>query len=163
MNIPFIRRLYAYNRWANDRVLSTVAELTGDEFTRMFPVNFGSIQGTMAHILGVERLYLQRWNGIFPRSLPKATEFPDVERLRSYWQSVLSGQDTFLGNLTEGKLEQRFTYVNLVGETFGYPLVDMMQHMVNHSTYHRGQVASLLRMLGKKPVETDYLLYLDEN
>ena len=69
MNVPSIRRLYAFNRWANDRTLSSVADLTGEEFTRKFSVSFGSIQGTLVHILGVEWLYLQRWRGIFPTQL----------------------------------------------------------------------------------------------
>ena len=163
MNVPSIRRLYAFNRWANDRTLSSVADLTGEEFTRKFSVSFGSIQGTLVHILGVEWLYLQRWRGIFPTSLPSGEEFPDVHNLRSYWQSILSDQANFLDNLTEERLQQELTYVNMSGQKYTYPLADIMHHMVNHSTYHRGQVVSLLRILDKKPLATDYLLYLDEN
>ena len=163
MNVRSIRKLYAYNRWANDRTLSSVSDLNTDEFTRKFAVSFGSVQGTLAHILGVEWLYLRRWRGTFPTALPEGEEFPDVAHLRSYWQSVLSEQANFLDNLTEEKLQPGLTYVNMSGQKYTYPLADIMQHLVNHSTYHRGQVVSLLRMLNKKPLATDYLLYLDES
>ena len=163
MNLPFIHKLYAYNRWANDRTLSSVADLNMEEFTRKFSVSFGSVQGTLAHILGVEWLYLQRWRGTFPTSLPKGEEFPDIAHLRSYWQSILSDQANFLDNLTEEKLGEELSYVNMSGHKYTYPLADIMQHVVNHSTYHRGQVVSLLRVLDKKPLATDYLLYCDES
>ena len=53
------------------------------------------------------------------------------------------------------------SYVNVKGETWTYRLEEMLVHLVNHSTYHRGQVATMLRQLGKTPEPTDYLLFLD--
>ncbi|HYV42997.1 MAG TPA: DinB family protein [Thermoanaerobaculia bacterium] len=53
------------------------------------------------------------------------------------------------------------SYVNVKGETWPYPLHEMLVHVVNHSTYHRGQVATMLRQLGKTPLSTDYLVLLD--
>jgi uncharacterized damage-inducible protein DinB len=82
--------------------------------------------------------------------------------VRKLWDSVLKEQDRFVAALTDEKLQQALGYINFKGEPMSYPLGDMVHHMVNHSTYHRGQVVFLLRMLGKKPTSTDFLLYFDE-
>lgn len=162
MNVESVRTLYAYNRWANHRTLSSLSGLSSEEFNQNFPVSFGSIRGVLVHILGVEWLYLQRWTGVSPPALPGVEEFPDLGSLRGYWEQIVTEQSRFLETLTDSKLQQRLSYINLVGRAYEYPLVDIMQHMVNHSTYHRGQIVFLLRMLGKKAVSTDYLLYFDE-
>ncbi len=163
MSVQSVRKLYAYNCWANDRTLASAADLSAEEFVQVFPVSFGSLQATLAHIFGVEWLYLQRWGGNSPPALPASETFPDVKSLYAFWQTtVLAEQTAFLAVLTEMKLQRRYNYVNLEGKTYGYRLTDQMQHMVNHSTYHRGQVVFLLRLLGKKPVSTDFLLFLDQ-
>ena len=94
-----------------------------------------------------------------PRALPSG--FTSVDDLRHRLEEVEAGQKSFLGELTPARLETKITYVNFAGETWTYALGDMLVHVVNHATYHRGQVATLLRQLGKKPLSTDYLLYLD--
>lgn len=68
---------------------------------------------------------------------------------------------TFAESLTAERMAEPLTYVNFKGNTFTYPLGETLVHIANHGTYHRGQVATLLRQLGKTPVSTDYLLYLD--
>lgn len=162
MTVESVKKLFSYNRWANDRMLEAAGKLNSDERMRTFSVSFGSIQGTLAHILGVEWVYAQRWAGNSPRILPGIEQLPDFDSLGPYWQSVLSQQDVFLRGLTDEKLPQPLTYINFRGQPCTYALADMLQHMVNHSTYHRGQVVYLMRMLDTTPPSTDYLLYLDE-
>jgi uncharacterized protein (DUF952 family) len=67
-----------------------------------------------------------------------------------------------VSRLTDEALHQRIAYINLRGEPREYPLAHMMQHVVNHGSYHRGQIVSLLRQLGKKPPSTDLIIYMDE-
>jgi len=162
MELEAIRELYNYNHWANDQVLASVAGLSWEELTRKDGTSYGSLWGTLVHIFGVEWLYPQRWKGISPPALPKAESIPDFDRLRTYWEEVKAEQQRFLADLSEERLSQRLGYINLQGEKYGYPLIDQMKHLVNHSTYHRGQVAQQLRLLGKKAVSTDYLLYFDK-
>ncbi len=157
-----ICRLYAYNRWANDRVLSVAASLSQDELKRELGGSFGSLWGTLVHIFGVEWLYPQRWKGVSPPVLPGPDKFPDFAALRAFWNEVRAEQQQFINRLNEQLLQQPVEYVNLHGERFSYPLVDQMRHLLNHSTYHRGQVTLQLRLLGKEPLATDYLLYFDE-
>lgn len=162
MELESIRKLYAYNHWANDRVLASVSGLSREEFSRGVGGSFGSMWGTLVHIFGVEWLYPQRWKGDSPSALPTPDSFADFAALHAYWNGVRAEQQQFLAGLTEERLQRRVDYINLYGEKYGYPLSDQMRHLVNHSTYHRGQVTLLLRMLGKQPVSTDYLLYFDE-
>jgi|SRR5215813_1276414 len=162
MELEAIRKLYDYNHWANDKVLAGVAGLSREELTRKDGTSYGSLWGTLVHIFGVEWLYPQRWKGNSPPALPKAQSIPDFDSLRTYWDEVKAEQRRFLADLSEERLSQRLDYINLQGEPYGYPLIDQMKHLVNHSTYHRGQVAQQLRLMGKKAVSTDYLLYFDE-
>ena len=71
------------------------------------------------------------------------------------------GQTEFLDALDPDRLGEVISYVNLKGDTFAYPLRRMLQHVVNHATYHRGQITTLLRQLGATPLSTDLLLYDD--
>jgi uncharacterized damage-inducible protein DinB len=68
----------------------------------------------------------------------------------------------FIHNLADESLDKMITYINLKGETWTYPLWQMLQHLVNHSTYHRGQVTTMLRQLGAEPAATDFLLFFDK-
>jgi len=162
MELPGIHNLYAYNRWANDRILSVAGSLSEEELRRDVGGSFGSLWGTLVHIFGVEWLYPQRWNGVSPSALPAPEQFGDLAALRAFWDKVRADQQRFIDQLNEQRLHQLVEYVSLGGGKFSYPLVDQMRHLVNHSTYHRGQVTLRLRLLDQQPMATDYLLYLDE-
>jgi uncharacterized damage-inducible protein DinB len=162
MDLETIRELYGYNRWANARSLQASSTVSPADFTKEVGGSFASLRGTLAHMYGAEWIWLERWGGTSPRKLPFSLDFPDVETIRSRWQDVEREQKEFLGGLDQGRLAEVISYVNLKGEAFAYPLGRMLQHVVNHSTYHRGQVATLLRQLGATPLSTDLLLYDDE-
>jgi uncharacterized damage-inducible protein DinB len=89
-------------------------------------------------------------------------EFPDVEAIASRYLRIARGQQLFLNTLTEERLAAGLSYENLQGRRWEYSLAHMMQHVVNHSSYHRGQVVTLLRQLGRAPPPTDYLVFFDE-
>jgi uncharacterized damage-inducible protein DinB len=99
---------------------------------------------------------------VYPSALPLPENFADLAALRAFWDEVRTDQQHLIDRLNEQLLQQPVEYINFHGEKFSYPLVDQMRHLVNHSTYHRGQVTLRLRLLGKEPLSTDYLLYLDE-
>ena len=161
MDLESIRELYGYNRWANARSLEAAAAVSTEDFTREVGGSFASLRGTLAHMYGSEWIWLQRWKGISPRQLPFSLEFPDVASIRSRWQAVENERQVFLDALDPARLAEVLSYVNLQGQTFAYPLRRMLQHVVNHGTYHRGQITTLLRQLGAAPLATDLLLYDD--
>src|SRR5713226_8347369 len=153
-----ISKLFDYNRWANGRTLEPAAALTAEEFGRQLGGSFPSVRETLAHIYAAEWIWLERWKGRSPRALPAAQEVPTLETLKEKWGPVEEGQRGFVEGLTEARMEEPISYVNTKGEKWAYPLGEMLVHVVNHSTYHRGQVATMLRQLGRAPLPTDYLV-----
>ncbi|PYV40579.1 MAG: damage-inducible protein DinB [Acidobacteria bacterium] len=156
-----ILELYEYNRWANARILDAAAKLTADEFTKDLRNSFASIRDTLAHIMSAEWIWLMRWKGISPKQMLAPSDFPSILLLRRRWAEVEQEQAEFVASVTEESLEATISYINTRGVRWAYPLGQMMQHVVNHSTYHRGQVITMLRQLGAEPVATDLLLFQD--
>jgi uncharacterized damage-inducible protein DinB len=156
-----IRDLYLYNHWANQRMLASVAPLSSEQFTRGMGNSFGSVRDTVAHILAAECVWLERWHGRSPKALLAAADFPTVEALRRRWETIEQDRNSFLQTLTPASLQQSVAYINFRGEQAAYPLWQQMMHVVNHSSYHRGQVTTLLRQLGAEPQSTDFLRYYD--
>jgi uncharacterized damage-inducible protein DinB len=162
MDLETIRELFGYNRWANARSLEASSKVSPEDFTKEVGGSFASLRGTLAHMYGAEWIWLERWRGTSPASLPFSLDFPDVATIRTRWLDVEREQREFLDFLDADRLSQVISYVNLKGQSFAYPLGRLLQHVVNHSTYHRGQIATLLRQLGATPISTDLLLYDDE-
>lgn len=154
-------RLYAYNRWANRRLLNAAASLSEESLVRDLGPSFHSVFGTLQHILWSEWIWLSRWRR--PASPgPSPLECSDLANLKTRWLEVERDQSQFLQVLTPQDLDGLVSYENPPGTSWTYTLQQMLQHVVNHSTYHRGQVAGMLRQLGNDPPPTDYLVYFDE-
>ncbi|HMF91523.1 MAG TPA: DinB family protein [Candidatus Angelobacter sp.] len=162
MDLNDIRELYVYNRWANHRSLAAAAKLDNATFIRPMGNSFSSVRDTLAHILSGEWIWLERWNGISPTALLDAAAFPTVESLKVRWETVEQGYHEFLHSLSLARLQKNLAYINRAGQPYEYPLWQQMVHVVNHSSYHRGQVTTLLRQLGAQPIATDFLEYYDE-
>jgi uncharacterized damage-inducible protein DinB len=150
-----ILTLYDFNRWANGRTLEAAAALSAEQFVRDLGSSFPSVRDTLAHILGAEWAWLRRWQGESPTTLLKADEFPTAAALRERFAAVDRERDGFLRTLSPAGVDYPFDYRDLAGKPGRLLLAQSMQHVVNHGTYHRGQVTTLLRQLGAKPVGTD--------
>jgi uncharacterized damage-inducible protein DinB len=162
MNRQDILTLYDYNAWANARVLGTVEALTPEAFLRDLKNSFPSVRDTLAHILGAEWIWLRRWQGEAPTTLLAATDFPTLASLKDRYAAVEKERRVFLEGLSEERMVQPFNYRDTAGNAYSLPLVHSLQHVVNHGTYHRGQITTMLRQLGAKPVSTDMSrFYLD--
>ncbi len=162
MDLNYIHELYDYNRWANHRTLAAASRLDAEALLRPMGNSFSSLRDTLAHILGAEWIWLERWQGRFPRALLEPASFPDIQALELRWKPVEQDQARFIQALTSQRLEEDLAYINRTGQRFSYPLWQQMVHVVNHSSYHRGQVTTLLRQLGAEAVSTDFLEYYDE-
>ena len=162
MNRQDIHTLYEFNRWANGRTLEAAEKLGPDAFLQDLKNSFPSIRDTLAHILGAEWIWLRRWKGESPAKLLALSEFPTVASLRERFGAVDAERGAFLASLTEEGLQQPFDYKDLAGNLYRLPMVQTMQHVVNHGTYHRGQITTMLRQLGATPIGTDMSrFYLD--
>lgn len=162
MNARDIAVLYAFNRWANSRLLTSSASLPADQFARDLGASHGSLHETWLHILWGEWLWLQRWRGESPKRRFDRRDFPDLGAIRAHWSLVERHQQDFIDDLADERLLEQVAYENIEGQRWEYPLQSMLQHVANHSSYHRGQVATLLRQLGRIPPATDFLIFFDE-
>jgi uncharacterized damage-inducible protein DinB len=162
MNVEDFRLLYDYNSWANHRTLDACAPLDEEQFTRDLGSSFRSVRDTLAHICLVEWLWLERWLGRSPDEFPPATDFPTLESLRHRWSEIERNLHDYIASLTPENIERTVNHKTTAGVAQAAPLWQMLQHLVNHGTYHRGQVATLLRQLGAKPISTDLILFYRE-
>jgi uncharacterized damage-inducible protein DinB len=160
-----LRELYDFNYWARDRQLEACASLTGEQFLRPMGNSFSSIRDTLAHLLFAEWVWQERWHGISPSQADAeefaAEKFPDLAAIRERWRAVEGNVRAYLAGLNEQALNQPLTYTNLKGERYTYPLGRTLFHVLNHQTYHRGQITALLRQLGAKAPNIDYLVKLE--
>jgi uncharacterized damage-inducible protein DinB len=156
-----IRALYAYNAWANDRILDTAARLDREQFLADED-GVGSIRDTLVHTAAAQAVWLERWRGGPPLQLWDAEAFPDVATLRQRWADVERATAEYLAALTPPKLGRDVSYLNFRGETWSYPLWQQLIHQVNHATQHRSEAALFLTRHGHSPGNLDFLIYFDE-
>ena len=154
-----IRRLYDYNDWANDRMLEAIGGLTDEQYTREITSSFPSIRSTLGHIAGAEWIWLQRLHATSPGAPPVWAVDAPASRLADEMRSVASARRSFLMDLSEEQLSDTLAYRNLKGEPFNSRLLDVLLHVVNHSTYHRGQLTTMLRQAGAVPPGTDLIAF----
>jgi len=164
-----IQLLYEYDRWANRRVLQAVSALSPEQFTRDLGGSFRSVRDTLLHIIGGEWGWLTYWKlpsrtsgllaDLWDRhdTLFNPEKFPDFPAVREKWAEVEKEQHAFVDAVTDEALENLLPF-----RTTQLSLAHLMQHMINHSTYHRGQLATMLRQLDVKPLPTDFHVFLLE-
>jgi uncharacterized damage-inducible protein DinB len=162
MNIDDIRLLYDFNAWANDRTIDACAPLAPEQFTRDLASSFRSVRDTLAHIYGAQWVWLERWHGRIPTALPSAADFPDLHTVRRRFIEIDRNMVDFAASLNADDLHRIVQYKTVAGTAQAQPLWQMLQHVANHSTYHRGQVTTLLRQLGAKATSTDLIAFYRE-
>ena len=160
MNANDVRELFDYDRWANAQVLDLASRLTDEQRSRAFAASYSSVLGTLVHILWSEWIWLGRWTERRSTTDPRTTR--GFEPLRRLWSAFEVEQRTFLAALSDADLARPVSYQNPPGTTWTYSLQHMLQHVVNHSTYHRGQLTTMFRELGVSPRALDFLVYVDE-
>ena len=157
-----VRLLYEYNAWANRRSLSAAAALTPEQFTKPMSSSFSSVRDTLAHIFGAEWLWLERFQGRSPSSLPDTSQYADVATLGERWGEFEPRLLNFVRGLTQSDLDRVMEYKTLKYGVYSNPLWQSMQHLVNHGSYHRGQVTTLLRQQGAPAILTDLMHFYRE-
>lgn len=149
--------MYAYTDWANARLVEAVESLTPEQWTRPIVGSFGSVRATFSHVVLAEWLWLRRWRGESPAHVPEWESSVAVGVLTAQIRSVAEERRLVLDRLTEVELQRVVECRNLAGEKLRLRLIDLLMHVVNHSTFHRGQVVMMLRQLGVVPPSTDLL------
>jgi uncharacterized damage-inducible protein DinB len=143
-----------YHYWARDRVLAAVSRLSPAQYTQDVVSSFRSVRDTVVHTYAAEWIWYSRWKGESPTALIPGDRFPDVESIRQAWLELEQNVRAHLASRDEAGLSAVTEYRLLNGTPGATPFWQMLQHVVNHGSYHRGQVTTLLRQLGATPPES---------
>jgi uncharacterized damage-inducible protein DinB len=163
MTTAELRELLAYGRWANALVFDAAGTLSQEQLDHSVASSFPSVGATLAHIVGAEWIWLCRWQGESPTGFPDWFAKPVLVEMKARLSAVEKERDEFVAVLSEADLGRIVSYRTLSGQAFSDPLADLVRHVVNHSTYHRGQVVTQLRQLGLKPPSTDLIVFLRQS
>ncbi len=153
MNVQDLQTMIDYHYWARDRVLTAIEPLTPDQYTRDLGSSFKSIRETATHTYAAEWAWYQRWHGQSPTALLPADRFPDLAALRSAWAEHELNMRAFVDRLGDADVTRVIEFTLLNGTGGASPVWQMVQHVVNHASYHRGQITTMLRQLGAEPAK----------
>ncbi len=161
-----IRALYDYHWWANHRLFDVAAalgeEAAGREMGRQF--SFPTLRGTFVHIYGADLVWHERFVGRTPEAIPGGGDFASLAALRERWDAFEKEQRAFVAALEPADLGRvvEFTsraYPRKDGRPYRIALFPLLQHVPNHATHHRSEIATMLTMLSGSPPGTDLALY----
>ena len=142
MTTDYLRVLLGFHYWARDRVLRATEALTAEDYMRPMGNSFPSIRDTLNHIYLAEWIWYSRWNGVSPSSFP-TEELPDLATLRSRWSDMEGKVRAYVDAAGDAGLNRVIEYRLMSGKEAASPLWQMVVHVVNHATYHRGQVTTM--------------------
>jgi len=154
VNLTDLRTMLDYHYWARDRLLEVVEPLTPEQFTRDLGSSFKSIRDTLAHLHAAEWAWHSRWNGVSPTGLLPADRFSDVAAVRAAWVEIEGEIRGFVDRGGDENVEKVYPFRLFNGTEGSAPFWQMLQHLVNHGSYHRGQVTTMLRQIGAQPAKS---------
>ena len=160
MNLQDLQTMLDYHYWARDRLLAGLEGLTLEEYNRDLGNSFKSIRDTVTHVYAAEHLWHLRWQGSSPDSLLPSERFPDVAALRQAWVECERGVRALVDGLGDMGIQRVLEFKQMNGTPSAAPMWQMVQHVVNHASYHRGQITTMLRQIGKQPPKSmDMIAY----
>jgi len=165
MDLSDIKNLLNYTEWANDLAIDAADKLPEESLRRDVGISHSSIFGTLVHMAGAEWIWLERWHGHSPTKAEAWSRWSmescaDLVRLKECWTELINQRTRYVSELDEATLAAELPFRLLSGDPSSMPLINQMQHVVNHATMHRGQVVGMIRQLGIEPPATDLLFYL---
>lgn len=155
-------KLFSYHKWATLACLEHVQTYGEEIYQKEGANSFASIHATVEHVIGVEKLWLLRMSGI---SKPAFEHF-EVETLEKAivaFELLHAEMELFFASLSEQQWQETLEYQNMRGDDFSSTREEMLFTVVNHASYHRGQITSFLRQFGKEGIALDYIYYQKQN
>jgi len=155
-----LSQLAAYNIWANQKLLETILALTEEQQKQEIPSSFKSLYATILHMLNAESVWWQRMK-MQERIVAPAENFKGtMKELSSEILQQNRQWQEWVNTATAPILDHVFHYYNNKKELFKQPIYQMILHVFNHGTYHRGQLVNMLRQLGiEKIPQTDFVVW----
>lgn len=157
-----LTQLFEYVRWCDHRQMDACRSVPAATYFKDFGFSFRTVHDTIVHMLAAQDIWLNRWEGRHRPKLLDRTDLPDLESLRVYWGGLHAQIGDFLHRQTNQSFAKKVEWTTTDGKFFALPLGHVVQHCLDHATYHRGQLNSLIRLAGGTPVRVMYYTYLVE-
>ena len=160
-SLMLVRELYEYHWWANRRLFEAAAALGEKATIREMGAQFSepTVKALFVHVYGFDVVWLARWRGSPQNRLPRDTDFSSMAELGMSWDSLETVQRNFIDTLTTPDLGRVVAYESTEGQSFRLALWPLLQHVANHATHHRSEIATIMTMLNGPPPPTDLVLY----
>jgi uncharacterized damage-inducible protein DinB len=147
-----------YSAWASNRLLEAASKLNAEELGRDFKTSDKNVPSTLAHAFAADRVWLGRIQGnppaVFIDDKDKQLEF-----LKNEWPALQQRWKAWAAPLTDQDVVAKISYRDLKGNAYQQPLWQILLHVVNHATHHRGQVSGFLRAMGHTPPQLDLIAF----
>ena len=151
MDLNALHTLLEYHYWARDRLLDAAERLSPEQFTRNLGNSFPSVRDTLVHLYSADWIWCSRWEGESPTAMLWAENFSDVAAIRAAWTEHERRVRAVVERLGAVGIQEPVEYRALNGQAQAEVFWHQCQHVVNHGSYHRGQVTTMLRQLGVDP------------
>lgn len=151
--------MFAYNAWANRTLFDALTLLPAEAYLRDLKSSHGGIHGTVCHIVWAEQLWLYRWLARPHPAVAQGKDLPSLAAARERWEEVERDRATWLGRFTAPRLDEFLSIKPTTGGEYRHSFREMLRHVIDHSSYHRGQIITLLRQLGVKPPNTGMIVF----
>ncbi|MEQ1758907.1 MAG: DinB family protein [Vicinamibacterales bacterium] len=163
MTLRDLQGLLDFHYWARDRMFEALKSLTPEQFTQPSVGSFSSVRDTVVHTYSADWVWYSRWVGEAPTAMVDPTQFPDVASIAVAWDRLEEQARSLVSRLGESGIQRSIAYKTMDGHSQSQVFWQLAQHVVNHGSYHRGQVTTLLRQLGAPPPRsTDLITYYRE-
>jgi uncharacterized damage-inducible protein DinB len=167
MNANDLRTLFEYNDWASARIMRVLLEVTPEQFTAPNNSSYGSLRGTLVHILRSVMIWRQRLRGDpMPAGIPVETDFPTPQVLYEAWKAEEALMRADLQGLSDADVQKVIEYKSSKtadqGLAYKNKLGEILTHVVNHGTQHRAEAAAMLTDFNHSPGDLDLILYFRE-
>jgi uncharacterized damage-inducible protein DinB len=151
--------LCAYNRWANERTVAACRSLTTEEYERTIGGGWPSVRGTLVHIASATKAWHDRFLGDFPSRLLTGADVPELDEAVRLLEEADALLTRFVLETPAERRAETLAFKNLKGELKKVPYWAVFRHAVNHASYHRGQISTMIRSMGKDPKPTDLVVW----
>lgn len=160
MDTEFIRMVYTYNDWANMQIVENAGRLDEANYKRSFGQAWGSIHGTLAHLLDADTIWFGRWQGDSAQRPPDGKAYATLKDIREAWEPLMAQRRAWIETLTGDDLARPLEYKNTRGQPFSQPLWWQLYHVANHGTDHRSHLSIMMTELGHPPAPLDFIAFV---
>ncbi len=152
----------AYNVWANHKIIYTIGQLDPNLWYQKIPSSFDSLYKTILHVWDAESTWFQRMRLHENIVVPSASFDPSLKDACNGWIHQSMEWESLIKSeaFDEEVISSKLVYKNSRGEQFHQPVGEVLLHVFNHGTYHRGQLVSMLHALGITNIPaTDFIVW----